>query len=100
MAESSEPLVRAAATGRDSAVPMVDAQDVHKAFHRNEVLRGISLRVQRREVVVLIGPSGSGKTTFLRCLNHLEKINSGRILIDGELMGYREEPDGTIKEDT
>ena len=100
MAESSEPLVRAVATGRDGSVPMVDAQEVHKSFHRNEVLRGISLRVQRREVVVLIGPSGSGKTTFLRCVNHLEKINRGRILIDGELIGYREAPDGTLKEDT
>jgi polar amino acid transport system ATP-binding protein len=103
MAESSEPLVApasTAATGRDGAVPMVDAQEVYKSFHRNEVLRGISLRVQRGEVVVLIGPSGSGKTTFLRCVNHLEKINSGRILIDGELIGYREAPDGTLKEDT
>ncbi|GAC1458182.1 MAG: amino acid ABC transporter ATP-binding protein [Ktedonobacterales bacterium] len=80
--------------------PMVDARDVHKAFRHNEVLRGISLQVQRGEVVVMIGPSGSGKTTFLRCINHLEKINSGRIYIDGELIGYREMPDGSIREDT
>jgi polar amino acid transport system ATP-binding protein len=100
MAESSEPLVRAAATGSDSSVPMVDAQEVHKSFHHNEVLRGISLRVRRGEVVVLIGPSGSGKTTFLRCINHLEKINRGRILIDGQLIGYREAPDGALKEDS
>jgi polar amino acid transport system ATP-binding protein len=83
-------------TGR----PMVDARDVHKAFRHNEVLKGISLQVQRGEVVVLIGPSGSGKTTFLRCINHLEKINAGRIFIDGDLIGYREQPDGQLREDT
>src|SRR5215469_15937435 len=80
--------------------PMVDARDVHKAFRHNEVLKGISLQVQRGEVVVLIGPSGSGKTTFLRCINHLEKINSGRIYIDGELIGYRERPGGSLAEDS
>jgi polar amino acid transport system ATP-binding protein len=79
---------------------MVDARDVHKAFRHNEVLKGISLEVQRGEVVVLIGPSGSGKTTFLRCINHLEKINAGRIFIDGDLIGYRERPDGHLREDT
>jgi polar amino acid transport system ATP-binding protein len=83
-------------TGR----PMLDARDVHKAFRHNEVLKGISLQVQRGEVVVLIGPSGSGKTTFLRCINHLEKINAGRIFIDGDLIGYREQPDGQLREDT
>jgi polar amino acid transport system ATP-binding protein len=80
--------------------PMLDARDVHKAFRHNEVLKGISLQVQRGEVVVLIGPSGSGKTTFLRCINHLEKINAGRIFIDGDLIGYREQPDGQLREDT
>jgi len=80
--------------------PMVDARDVHKAFRHNEVLKGISLQVQRGEVVVLIGPSGSGKTTFLRCINHLEKINAGRIFIDGDLIGYREQPDGRLREDS
>jgi polar amino acid transport system ATP-binding protein len=79
---------------------MVDALDVHKYFHNNEVLRGVNLRVQRGEVVVVIGPSGSGKTTFLRCINHLEKINQGRIYVDGELMGYREAPDGKLVEDS
>ena len=72
---------------------MVDARDVHKAFRHNEVLKGISLEVQRGEVVVLIGPSGSGKTTFLRCINHLEKINAGRLWVDGELVGYRQSGD-------
>jgi polar amino acid transport system ATP-binding protein len=54
------------------------------------VLKGISLEVQRGEVMCLLGPSGSGKSTFLRCINHLEKINSGRLSVDGELVGYRE----------
>ena len=56
-------------------ITMVDARDVHKSFHHNEVLRGISMQIWRQEVVVLLGPSGSGKTTFLRCINHLEKID-------------------------
>jgi polar amino acid transport system ATP-binding protein len=86
-------------TVSDSGLPMVDARDVHKRFHRNEVLRGITMQVRRREVVCMIGPSGSGKTTFLRCINHLEKINSGRIYIEGELIGYRETPDGKLVED-
>jgi len=80
------------------ARPMVDARDVHKYFHGNEVLKGISMRVRRGEVVVLIGASGSGKTTFLRCINHLEKVNGGRIYVDGELVGYRERPDGKLAE--
>ena len=82
------------------ALPMVDARDVHKAFHQVEVLRGITMQVKRREVVVIIGPSGSGKTTFLRCINHLEKINRGRIYVDGQLIGYRELPDGQLREDS
>ncbi len=86
--------------GNGRTGPMVDAIDVHKAFHRNEVLKGISMQVQRREVVVLIGASGSGKTTFLRCINHLEKIDRGRIYVDGELIGYRELPNGELREDS
>ncbi len=70
--------------------PMVNAEGVHKRFGRLEVLKGIDLRVDRGEVMCLLGPSGSGKSTFLRCINHLEKINSGRLLVDGELVGYRE----------
>jgi polar amino acid transport system ATP-binding protein len=73
--------------------PMVQAQAVHKRFGRLEVLKGIDLEVQRREVMCLLGPSGSGKSTFLRCINHLEKINSGRLIVDGELVGYRESGD-------
>jgi polar amino acid transport system ATP-binding protein len=70
--------------------PMVKAESVHKRFGRLEVLKGIDLEVQRKEVMCLLGPSGSGKSTFLRCINHLEKINSGRLSVDGELVGYRE----------
>jgi polar amino acid transport system ATP-binding protein len=69
---------------------MIIAQDVHKSFGSNHVLRGISLEVARGEVMCLVGPSGSGKSTFLRCINHLEKINSGRITANGTLIGYRE----------
>ena len=62
---------------------------MHKHFGRLHVLRGISLNVPKGQVYVIIGPSGSGKSTFLRCLNHLEKIQQGQIMIDGEPMGYR-----------
>jgi polar amino acid transport system ATP-binding protein len=70
--------------------PMVKAEAVHKSFGRLEVLKGISLEVARGDVMCLIGPSGSGKSTFLRCINHLEKINGGRLAVDGQLVGYRQ----------
>ena len=70
--------------------PMVKADHVHKSFGRLEVLKGITLAVDRGEVMCMLGPSGSGKSTFLRCVNHLEKINAGRLSVDGELVGYRE----------
>jgi polar amino acid transport system ATP-binding protein len=69
---------------------MVKAEKVHKHFHRLHVLKGVSLEIQPGEVVCLIGPSGSGKSTFLRCINHLEKIDAGRLWVDGELVGYRQ----------
>ena len=72
--------------------------DVHKRFGRLEVLRGVDMEVARGEVVVIIGPSGSGKTTFLRCINHLERVDGGRIYVDGELVGYREK-NGRLVED-
>jgi polar amino acid transport system ATP-binding protein len=68
---------------------MVRAEQIVKRFGRLTVLNGVDLSVKRGQVVVIIGPSGSGKTTLLRCINHLEKIDDGRIYIDGELMGYR-----------
>ncbi|RFA11382.1 ectoine/hydroxyectoine ABC transporter ATP-binding protein EhuA [Subtercola boreus] len=70
---------------------MVDARAVHKAYGSNQVLKGVDLTVQQGEVVCLIGPSGSGKTTLLRTLNHLETVDDGIILIDGDLVGYRQD---------
>jgi len=75
------------------APPMVLAEGVHKRYGRVEVLRGIDLRVERGAVMCVIGPSGSGKSTFLRCINHLEQINAGRLSVDGELVGYRQRGD-------
>ena len=75
------------------------ATDVYKRFGRLEVLKGISLEVREGETVCIIGPSGSGKTTFLRCINHLEKITSGRIEVNGHLIGYREK-NGELEEDS
>src|SRR3954466_10103521 len=72
---------------------MVKAENVHKQFGRLEVLKGIDLEVQQGEVCCVIGPSGSGKSTFLRCINHLEKVNGGRIWVDGDLIGYRQRGD-------
>src|SRR3989304_4288454 len=82
-----------------SREPMVRCLDVHKRFGRLEVLQGVNLDVARAEVVVLIGASGSGKTTLLRCINHLETLDSGRIYVDGELIGYRE-TNGRLREDS
>ena len=73
--------------------PMVEAQRVCKRFGKLEVLRGISLQVPEGGVVVVIGPSGSGKSTFLRCLNHLETIDAGRLYVDGMLVGYEQRGD-------
>ena len=75
------------------APAMVLAEGVHKRFGRLEVLKGIDLHVGRGEVMCVIGPSGSGKSTFLRCINHLEQINSGRLWVDGVLVGYRQRGD-------
>ena len=75
------------------ADPVVRAEQVRKHFGRLEVLRGIDLEVQAGQVVVIIGPSGSGKSTFLRCVNHLEKIDGGRLYVNGELIGYEQRGD-------
>ncbi len=69
--------------------PMLKAQNVHKAYGKSEVLKGINLEVFPGEVMCLLGPSGSGKSTFLRCINHLEKIDKGRIYVDGKLIGAK-----------
>jgi polar amino acid transport system ATP-binding protein len=71
------------------SAPMVELRGVHKSFGSLEVLRGIDLTVRTGEVTVLLGPSGSGKSTLLRAINHLEKVDRGFVLVDGELMGYR-----------
>jgi polar amino acid transport system ATP-binding protein len=72
---------------------MVKAEGVHKSYGPAHILRGIDLEVNNGEVFCLIGPSGSGKSTFLRCINHLEKINAGRLYVDGNLVGYRQKGD-------
>src|SRR3954465_9055892 len=78
---------------------VMQAVDVEKNFGRLEVLKGISLDVRKGETVCIIGPSGSGKTTYIRCVNHLEKIDGGRIEVNGQLIGYRER-NGELVEDS
>lgn len=73
--------------------PMVVAEQVCKDFGALSVLKGVSLSVEKGQVLVIVGPSGSGKSTFLRCINHLEKVNAGRLYVDGVLVGYREAND-------
>ena len=72
-------------------VPMISAQDVHKRFGALEVLKGVSLEVAKGEVIAVIGPSGSGKSTFLRCLNHLETIDRGRLEIEGDALAVTDQ---------
>jgi polar amino acid transport system ATP-binding protein len=69
---------------------MVKAESVCKSFGALQVLKGITLEVGKGQVLVMVGPSGSGKSTFLRCINHLEQVNAGRLYVDGDLIGYRE----------
>ncbi len=71
--------------------PMVQVEDLHKRFGALEVLRGIDMTVGKGETVVIIGASGSGKSTFLRCINSLEAVDRGRVVVDGTLVGYRED---------
>jgi polar amino acid transport system ATP-binding protein len=91
-------VVAGTSVGTRAMSVVVSAANVHKRFGRLEVLKGVSLEVRRGETVCLIGPSGSGKTTFIRCINHLEKIDSGRIEVNGQLIGYREQ-NGALVED-
>jgi polar amino acid transport system ATP-binding protein len=81
----------------DVNAEMIRADNIHKAYGSLEVLKGVDLVVTQGEVCCVLGPSGSGKSTFLRCINHLEKINAGRIFVDGELMGYQER-NGKLRE--
>jgi len=98
MVEISSHILDVVGAPDDTTQIIVQAKDVRKSFGRLEVLKGVSLEVKRREVVVIIGPSGSGKTTFLRCINHLEKINGGTITVNGHLMGYREDNGKLVEE--
>jgi polar amino acid transport system ATP-binding protein len=70
--------------------PMLRAEQVCKNFGALKVLKGVTLEIDRGQVLVLVGPSGSGKSTFLRCINHLEQVNAGRLYVDGDLIGYRD----------
>src|SRR5512133_2214669 len=105
MAESTEGSMPAegAATNNGNCGPempvIVSAEHVHKYFGPLHVLNDISLQVCKNEVLVIIGPSGSGKSTFLRVINHLEKIDSGRITVNGHMIGYTERG-GKLVEDT
>lgn len=78
---------------------LVEINNVHKRFGELEVLKGVSLKVEAGEVVVLLGASGSGKTTLLRCINHLETIHDGEIKVAGELVGYARGKDGKLREE-
>ena len=77
---------------------IVKAEKVNKHFGSLHVLKDINIEVLKNEVVVIIGPSGSGKSTFLRCINHLEKINSGHIYVNGHMIGYHDR-NGKLVED-
>jgi polar amino acid transport system ATP-binding protein len=100
MSAPSSPSILDAIGGvpRPASDVVVEATDVHKWFGRLHVLQGVSMTVKRAEVVVVIGASGSGKTTFIRCVNHLERIQGGRIFVNGHLIGYRE-VNGKLVED-
>jgi polar amino acid transport system ATP-binding protein len=86
--------------GAVTDAPIVRIEEIHKSFSGVEVLRGVTLEVARGEVVVVIGPSGSGKTTLLRCINHLERIDSGRIEVNGHPVGYRIAANGAVREES
>ena len=87
-------------SGVAADAPILRMTGVRKSFGPLEVLRDVSLEVQRGETVVIIGPSGSGKTTLLRCINHLERIDAGRIEVNGHPVGYRAGRDGALREET
>ena len=69
---------------------MLEIKNVHKAFYKNEVLKGVSIKVNKGDVVVILGPSGAGKTTFLRCINFLEKADAGEIVFDNQAILFSE----------
>jgi polar amino acid transport system ATP-binding protein len=75
---------------------MIAVRGLTKRYGTHEILKGIDLDVQAREVIGIIGPSGSGKSTVLRCLNFLEAPTTGAVYVNGERLGYRERPDGSL----
>jgi polar amino acid transport system ATP-binding protein len=75
--------------GSAAARPMIELHEIHKSFGQLHVLRGVSLTVDRGEVVVIIGPSGSGKSTLLRCINRLETVDRGEVVVDGRSLTQR-----------
>ena len=85
--------------GRPDSSVIVKAENVNKYFGDLHVLKDINIEVRKNEVVVVLGPSGSGKSTFLRCINHLEKINSGHIYVNGHMIGYLERNGKLIEDD-
>ncbi len=93
MSDESGHIVSPTVSGVSAGQPMVKAEQVWKSFGKLDVLKGIDLEVMPQETYVLLGPSGGGKSTLLRCINHLEKINAGRLWVGGELMGYRQRGD-------
>ena len=87
----------AATAGAQAPKPVVEAKDVHKAFGDLHVLKGINLEVEPGTVTVILGPSGSGKSTFLRLINQLETLTGGEIDVNGEMIGYKRLPAGTLQ---
>ena len=63
---------------------MLEIKNLHKSFGKVNVLKGIDLKINEKDIIVIIGPSGSGKSTFLRCINHLEQSNKGEILFENK----------------
>jgi polar amino acid transport system ATP-binding protein len=87
-----------ASPGESDNTIIVKAENINKYFGSLHVLRDINLEVRKNEVVVIIGPSGSGKSTFLRCINHLENINSGHLFVNGRMIGYYERSGKLLEE--
>jgi polar amino acid transport system ATP-binding protein len=81
----------------DSRSRKLSVEGLRKSFGHNEVLCGVDVEVDEGEVACILGPSGSGKSTLLRCINHLEKLDSGRVYLDGVMIGYREHGDGLME---
>ncbi len=89
--------VAAAAGAANAGDWVLEAENVHKRYGGLHVLKGISMRVAKGEVVVIVGPSGGGKSTFLRTINHLERPDEGRIRISGQVLGYKEADGRTVE---